>query len=107
MNVNVNPLTKDNYVRVINCLKAWRVQTKKFRFQREHLAFNVAPAVCPPEAMLESMCIPMSDKPSEKVETDVSLDNPNQPLRSLPSSSAKAKLELELEWGSASALTPW
>ena len=89
---NISPLTEENYSNVINCLKAWCNEAKKCKTQADHIALTASPTSFPAPSLIESACIPASEKPTSKVKTDVEiLQAAHVPADSMPKQKAKSK----------------
>ncbi len=92
--MNVNPVTVENYKRVLTCLKHWCNQATQFTHQRLHLGYNVSPACCPDESLVEAACIPACEKPNTVV-SDLEKDKQSAKQK-IPQSKAKAKKKTQM-----------
>ena len=92
--MNVNPVTVENYKQVLTCLKHWCNQAPHYTHQRLHLGYNVSPACCPDESLVEAACIPACAKP-KKVVSDLEKDAQSA-QQEIPKSKAKAKKKTQM-----------
>ena len=92
--MNVNPVTVENYKRVLTCLKHWCNQAPLYTHQRLHLGYNVSPACCLDESLVEAACIPACEKPNTVVSD---LEKDKQPAKQeIPKAKAKAKKKTQM-----------
>mmetsp|Transcript_89804 Transcript_89804/g.290156 ORF Transcript_89804/g.290156 Transcript_89804/m.290156 type:complete len:1098 (+) Transcript_89804:100-3393(+) len=71
-------------------LRHWCNGAKRFRLQRNHVAWTVTQDACPHMQIILSQCIPEEDKPAEKPLTDEQLDADVHPAEEAPGEALQA-----------------
>ena len=88
--MNVNPVTRERYDKVLRRLERWRNSARFFNRQRQHIALNVDRSTCSLQAVVQAALIAASALPAI-IETHETLDACKRRQQGMAKAKAKTK----------------